>query len=105
MKRSEINAIQKDAKKFLEKFSFKLPPWSAWRPSDLKQHGAEIAEIKECMLGWDVTDFGSGDFAKRGLFLFTLRNGDPEGKYHKMYAEKIMIVHLPFVWKKIITDA
>ena len=94
MKRSEINAIQKDAKDFLEKFSFKLPPWSAWSPNDWKQHGAEIAEIKECMLGWDVTDFGSGDFAKRGLFLFTLRNGDPEGKYHKMYAEKIMIVQV-----------
>ena|SRR5690554_1431468 len=43
------------------------------------------------MLGWDITDFGSGEFYKRGLFLFTLRNG----KYKvdkKPYAEKIMIV-------------
>ena len=35
--------------------------------------------------------YGSGDFYKRGLFLFTLRNG----KYNidkKPYAEKIMIV-------------
>jgi D-lyxose ketol-isomerase len=27
------------------------------------------------MLGWDITDFGSGNFYRRGLFLFTLRNG------------------------------
>ena len=43
------------------------------------------------MLGWDLTDFGSGDFHKRGLILFTLRNG----KFNmdrKPYAEKIMIV-------------
>ena len=26
-------------------------------------------------LGWDITDFGSGDFAKLGLLLFTVRNG------------------------------
>jgi D-lyxose ketol-isomerase len=42
-------------------------------------------------LGWDVTDFGSGDFWKRGLFLFTLRNGNPR-RDKKPYAEKIMIV-------------
>lgn len=44
------------------------------------------------MLGWDVTDFGSGDFARRGLFLFTLRNGNLNGSSKKSYAEKIMIV-------------
>jgi len=43
------------------------------------------------MLGWDITDFGSGDYAKRGLFLFTLRNGRI-GVDRKTYAEKIMIV-------------
>jgi len=32
-------------------------------------------EIIENMLGWDITDFDSGDFYKRGLSLFTLRNG------------------------------
>ena len=43
-------------------------------------------------MGWDVTDFGSGDFARRGLTLFCVRNGiqaDPNGK---PYAEKLLIV-------------
>lgn len=43
------------------------------------------------MLGWDITDFGSVDFDKRGLFLFTIR----DWKFNidrKLYAEKIMIV-------------
>ncbi|MFA6820830.1 MAG: D-lyxose/D-mannose family sugar isomerase, partial [Sphaerochaetaceae bacterium] len=69
-----------------------LPPWAYWGPQEWAKRGDEISEIKECMLGWDITDFGSGDFAKRGLFLFTLRNGNLEGKSDKQYAEKIMIV-------------
>ena len=28
-------------------------------------------------MGWDITDFGSGDFKKIGLSLITLRNGNP----------------------------
>ncbi|MDY0288378.1 MAG: D-lyxose/D-mannose family sugar isomerase [Sphaerochaeta sp.] len=92
MKRSEVNAIQREAKEFLAKHAWSLPPWAYWQPSDWKGRGSEIDEIKECMLGWDVTDFGSGDFQRRGLFLFTLRNGNLGGKSKKQYAEKIMIV-------------
>jgi D-lyxose ketol-isomerase len=91
MKRSEINGIQESAKAFFAEHKFVLPPWAAWRPKDWQGRGDEIAEIRENMLGWDVTDFGSGDFAKRGLFLFTLRNGNP-ARDKKPYAEKIMIV-------------
>lgn len=43
------------------------------------------------MLGWDLTDFGFGDFNKCGLILFTIRNGNFM-KDKKPYAEKIMIV-------------
>ena len=43
------------------------------------------------MLGWDLTDFGSGDFHKRGLILFTVRNGNTR-RDRKSYAEKAMIV-------------
>jgi D-lyxose ketol-isomerase len=42
-------------------------------------------------MGWDITDFGSGDFAKVGLSLVTLRNGNP-ALDRKPYCEKIMIV-------------
>lgn len=92
MQRSEINAIQRRAKEFLAKHKWTLPPWAYWGPEEWAKRGDEISEIKECMLGWDITDFGSGDFGKRGLFLFTLRNGNLDGKSDKQYAEKIMIV-------------
>lgn len=91
MKRSEINLIQEEAKRFLADRRFPLPPWAFRRPADWRGLGSEIDEIRENALGWDVTDFGSRDFARRGLFLFTLRNGNPN-RDRKPYAEKIMIV-------------
>ena len=91
MKRSEINRILQSAQEFFDQHQFKLPPWAAWSPSDWKTHGSKLDEIFDCQLGWDITDFGSGSFAERGLTLFTLRNGKP-GQYGKTYAEKIMLV-------------
>jgi len=38
----------------------------------------------------DITDFGSSDFKKQGLALFTIRNGNWDKK-DKMYCEKIMV--------------
>jgi D-lyxose ketol-isomerase len=93
MKRSELNSILKDAISFMDKMNFKLPPFAYWSPQEWKQKGAEYDEIRENMLGWDVTDFGKGDFKKVGLLLFTLRTGNlTNKKYIKPYAEKIMIV-------------
>ncbi|HKM06436.1 MAG TPA: D-lyxose/D-mannose family sugar isomerase [Sphaerochaeta sp.] len=92
MKRSEINEIQRNAKKFLEMHSFYLPAFAYWGPKDWASCGPETDEIKKCMLGWDITDFGSNDFYKRGLFLFTMRNGNLSSYKDKVYAEKIMIV-------------
>lgn len=31
------------------------------------EKGDEIREIRDNMLGWDITDFGQGDFEKTGL--------------------------------------
>ena len=92
MKRSQINAILRSAQDFFDQHQFRLPPWSAWSPSDWAERRGEVKEIVDCQLGWDVTDFGSGDFSRRGLTLFTLRNGKP-GAYGKTYAEKIMVVN------------
>lgn len=91
MKRSQINHIIEDAKAFLAQHQFKLPPWAFWKPKDWKGKRDQCAEIIENMLGWDITDFGSGDYKNRGLFLFTIRNGNLN-KGKKVYAEKIMIV-------------
>jgi D-lyxose ketol-isomerase len=83
MKRSEINTIMAQADKFIGSFGFKLPPFAYWSPADFRRHADDAKAIFDQKLGWDITDYGQGDFAKTGVFLFTLRNG--------LYAEKIMI--------------
>lgn len=106
MKRSEINQIMRNAKTFMAEKQFMLPPWAYWSVADWKTRKEDAREIIDNMLGWDITDFGSGDFYKRGLFLFTIRNG----KFNvdrKSYAEKIMIVEenqetpMHFHWAKM----
>ena len=95
MKRSEINAIMRDVEDLLSSHQFLLPPFAHWTPDDWRGKGLECRAIVEQQLGWDITDFGSGDFARCGLFLFTLRNGtlaDLEVEGGKIYAEKIMVV-------------
>jgi D-lyxose ketol-isomerase len=106
MKRSEINRILLNARNFMAEKNFILPPWAYWTVSDWKKNLDDTAEIRHNFLGWDITDFGSGDFKSRGLFLFTIRNGKL-GVDHKPYAEKIMIVEenqetpMHFHWSKM----
>ena len=94
MKRSFINA---EIQKFIElcdKFCFKLPPFAFFTPEEWKTKNHEYDEIRDNALGWDLTDFGFGDFMKVGLTLFTLRNGNMNNpNYQKPYAEKIMRVY------------
>ena len=71
MKRSEINRIMREALAFLDEHKFILPPFATWTPEDWRGKGEECRGIVEQQLGWDITDFGSGDFAQAGLFLFT----------------------------------
>lgn len=92
MKRSEINTIIREAVEFFEEMKFKLPPFAHFSSDDWKNPQINHREILDLQLGWDITDFGHGDFLKEGLLLFTLRNGTPKGIYGKPYAEKIMIV-------------
>jgi D-lyxose ketol-isomerase len=93
MKRSEINAIIRDAIDFLGEHKFLLPPFAYFSPEEWAEKNHEYDEIRNNVLGWDITDFGSGDFDKCGLFLFTLRNGNMfNDADEKVYAEKIMIV-------------
>lgn len=108
MKRSELNKILYNAVQFLENMNFKLPPYAYWSPEVWESKGIEYDEIRDNMLGWDITDFGSGNFKKVGLLLFTLRNGNLNNeKYTKPYAEKIMIVEeeqvtpFHFHWNKM----
>jgi D-lyxose ketol-isomerase len=106
MKRSEINLLIRESIEFFNRMNFKLPPWAFWRPADWKGKYETCSEITDNMLGWDLTDFGSGDFHRRGLILFTLRNGNLK-KDKKAYAEKAMIVEenqetpMHFHWGKM----
>lgn len=93
MKRSQINEILCQAMDLVKQYGIALPPFGDWTPQDWAEKGHECDEIRDNMLGWDITDYGLGDFDKIGLTLFTIRNGsqkDPK-RYPKPYAEKLLI--------------
>ncbi|HOF20892.1 MAG TPA: D-lyxose/D-mannose family sugar isomerase [Bacteroidales bacterium] len=90
MRRSEVNKIIMDFERFLAEHKFYLPVWAYWKPEEWKGKYDICSEIVDNKLGWDITDFGSGDFKKTGLSLFTIRNGNWDKK-DKMYCEKIMM--------------
>jgi len=95
MNRSEINRIIRDADTFIKSHQFHLPPFAYWSPEDWTNKGGEVSEIVQNGLGWDITDFGQGDYANLGLFLFTIRNGslaNLKTMQGKTYAEKLLIV-------------
>lgn len=94
MKRSELNAIIQDALDFMDSKNMPMPPFAYWKKDDWKKIGLEYREIIDNMLGWDITDFASGDFKKIGLLIFTYRNGNfaNKAKYPKPYAEKLLLV-------------
>lgn len=91
MKRSEINAIMAEADAMMARFGFTLPPFARWDAAQLRS--PEARTVLETRLGWDITDYGAGDFARMGLFLFTLRNGRAEELRPRgmAYAEKLLI--------------
>ncbi len=108
MKRSEVNAILKENIEFIKKMNYKLPPFAYWTEDEWKLKGHEVDEIRDNMLGWDITDYGRGDFNNCGLVLFTIRNGNLKNKkYKKTYAEKILISNekqlspIHFHWNKM----
>lgn len=108
MKRSEINAVIKRFENMLEKYHFEIPPYLKFTPEEWKTKGHEYDEIRDNMLGWDVTDYGMGDFKHLGLALITIRNGNVHNdKYTKTYAEKIIMCDegqvspMHFHWNKM----
>ena len=94
MKRSEINYYMRESIKFLDECKFYLPKFAFWMLDEWKSKGEEVKEIIKNQLGWDITDYGQGDFSKIGLIHFTIRNGNLEDidKGGKNYFEKVMIL-------------
>jgi D-lyxose ketol-isomerase len=110
MKRSEINYLINDGIIFMKEHGFHLPPFAYWTPMNWENKGLEVKEIVDRALGWDITDFGSGDYSKVGLLIFTIRNGDPQNLKAgegKLYAEKILLADedqvtpMHFHWNKM----
>lgn len=109
MKRSEINAALREFEAMTQTHRFHLPPFCAFTPEEWVDKGGEYDEVRENMLGWDITDYGLGRFDEIGFSLITLRSGNrmqPE-KYPKPYAEKLLYLkegqYAPnhFHWKKM----
>ena len=92
MKRSEINAALKELEAMVREYRFSLPPFCHFTPDEWREMGHEYDEVRECMLGWDITDYGMGDFSRYGFSLITIRNGNRSmaDKYPKVYAEKLL---------------
>ena len=109
MKRSEINSAIRRMEAFAAKHGFQLPPFCGWSPEDWQHKTGEYDEIRDNMLGWDVTDYGAGDFSKMGFSLVTIRNGnfDRRERYPKPYAEKLLYIEegqyspMHFHWSKM----
>lgn len=108
MKRSEINQALKEMEAMIREYRISLPPFCHFTPEEWKEKGHEYDEIRDNSLGWDITDYGLGDFDKVGFSLITIRNGNVhDEKYPKPYAEKLLYIkegqHSPmhFHWNKM----
>ncbi|WP_322990679.1 D-lyxose/D-mannose family sugar isomerase [Hoeflea sp.] len=95
MERSQINDILEESDRFIRSFGYILPPFAYWSPEEMRRRTTSDArDIRANRLGWDITDYGQGNFDELGLFLFTVRNGSAEDLAKgrgMLYAEKIMI--------------
>ena len=109
MKRSEINAALREMEQMLRDYRFSLPDFCGFTPEDWAEKGHEYDEVRDNMLGWDITDYGLGKFDEVGFSLITLRNGNLARKerYPKTYAEKLLYIKegqyspMHFHWSKM----
>lgn len=108
MKRSEINAALKEMEQMVTEYRFALPPFCNFTPQQWQEKGHDYDEIRDNMLGWDITDYGMGNFDKMGFSLITIRNGNLKmDKYAKSYAEKLLYIKegqyspMHFHWSKM----
>lgn len=92
MKRSEINRAIGHALDMLQRHGWSLPAWEGWMAAELAENPEVAALLAARQLGWDVTDFGSGQFEQCGLVLFCLRNGLVGVAGERTYAEKLLVV-------------
>ncbi len=92
MKRSEINRALREMENMCREYRCYLPPFCSFTPEQWTSLGHEWDEVRDCALGWDITDYGLGDFDRVGFSLITIRNGNRAmaERYPKVYAEKLL---------------
>lgn len=94
MKRSTVNDIMRAADEMIRSYGFSLPPFAYWSVETFRNNAKTASAVIKGRCGWDITDYGAGDFDHMGLFLFTLRNGrlaDLQRGGGMCYAEKLLI--------------
>jgi D-lyxose ketol-isomerase len=92
MQRSEVNRLQREALALFAKHSFALPPFATWNEAEWRKNSETARYCLQHQMGWDITDFGSSDFPRRGLVIFCVRNGLQGVASEKPYAEKLLVV-------------
>ncbi len=83
-----------EAQEMIRRFGFRLPPFASLSPDQMRANADQARAVIARRMGWDITDYGQGDFDRLGLFLFTLRNGtlsDLRAGRGMCYAEKLLI--------------
>ena len=109
MKRSEINAALREMEQMIRDYRFSLPDFCHFTPEQWQHKGHEYDEVRDNLLGWDITDYGLGKFDEVGFSLITIRNGNLKlkDKYPKTYAEKLLYLRegqyspMHFHWSKM----
>ena len=93
MKRSEINAAIRWAEALLAAHHISLPVYAGWSVGEWKARAEQTGVIRRLMLGWDITDYGCGDFEKIGTVLYTVRNGSQaDPSLGVPYCEKYLLM-------------
>ena len=93
MKRTEVNAAIVWAKELLKKNNIRLPEYAYWDLDSWKANRDKLGTIQHVMLGWDITDFGTGKFSEIGAVLYTVRNGDMnDASIGVPYCEKYIVM-------------
>ena len=75
MKRSGINKQIGEAINIIEKSGIVLPYHAHWSLGSWYQNRNLAEELRKRAIGWNITDFGSGNFSKTGVILYTPSNG------------------------------
>ena len=109
MKRSENNAALREMERMTREYRCFLPDFCHFTPEDWQTKGHEYDEVRDNLLGWDITDYGLGKFDEVGFSLITIRNGNLNMRetYPKPYAEKLLYLKegqyspMHFHWAKM----